>query len=100
MDDSRFDAWTRRTFGRAVGGAAATLLSLRVLDDAAAAPKERCRKLTKPCSNQDRCCGSLTCGRSAIRDGRFCCRKGEAPCRDSKDCCKPALCTDNLCQAV
>ncbi|CAA9547701.1 MAG: hypothetical protein AVDCRST_MAG59-1423 [uncultured Thermomicrobiales bacterium] len=102
MDDSKFDAWTRRGFGRAAGGAAASLLGLAGLDTAGtgvagAADRARCRKVTRSCSATKPCCGDLTCGRSVIREGKFCCRKGTARCQDSKDCCAPALCTDNRC---
>ena len=98
MDGSRFDAWTRRGFGRAAGGAAAVLIGLAGGSDAGAADRVRCRKVSRACSAQRPCCGDLTCGRSVIREGKFCCRKGTASCQDSKDCCAPALCTDNVCK--
>jgi hypothetical protein len=107
MDAEKFDAVARRLVSGLtrrealrglVAGAVAAAIGGTALEAAAAAKKDRCRKVTKTCSNQDRCCGKLTCGRSVLREGRFCCRKGEASCNDSKECCKPALCTDNLCQ--
>ena len=44
MDDSRFDAWTRRRFGLAAGGLSASLLGLVSLDDAAAKKKRKKKK--------------------------------------------------------
>lgn len=47
MDDSRFDAWTRRRFGLITGGALATLLGLLDLDEADASRKSRRRRKRK-----------------------------------------------------
>ena len=50
MDGSRFDAWTRRRFGLAAGGAIGSLLGLQIAgsDDAEAKKrKKRCRKLRR-----------------------------------------------------
>jgi len=47
MDDSRFDAWTRRRFGLATGGALATLFGLLDADDADASRKSRRRRKRK-----------------------------------------------------
>jgi len=82
MEGSRFDAWTRRQFGRAAAGGVATLLGVAALDDTAAKKgknnkKKGCKKkgqhcrqeFIENCSDQDvddtggctraikRCCG-------------------------------------------
>jgi N-acetylglucosamine-6-sulfatase len=44
MDGSRFDLWTRRFFGLAMGGALASLLGLLAADDADATDKQRRRR--------------------------------------------------------
>jgi hypothetical protein len=53
VDASRFDAWTRRRFGLAAGGATLSLLGLLVPGQDTAANK-RCKKLGKPCAKPRR----------------------------------------------
>lgn len=76
MDGSRFEAWTRRQFGLAVSGGAATLLGLRASEDAAAnkthnRKRGRCRKAGQSCRHKGNC--------------RNC------------TCCKGFICVDNRC---
>ena len=102
MESSRFDAWTRRRFGLAVGGGAAALLGLSQLDDAdAKKKKKRCKKIKQACKakgKKKRCCKKLTCGTSvAIPEGTHCCRKAPGTCTDATECCAPALCDDGAC---
>ena len=68
MDDDRFDAWTRRRFGRA---AAASLASLCIAATPHAADAARCRKLGSTCTrNGKRCCGSLKCDQTVVNGSR------------------------------
>jgi hypothetical protein len=87
MDDDRFDAWTRRRFGRA---AAASLASLFIAATPHAADAARCRKLSSTCTrNGKRCCGSLKCDQTVVNTvaGRFCCKRDGASCTSGQGCC-------------
>jgi Chaperone of endosialidase len=77
MDDTRFDAWTRRRVGVALGGA--SLLGLTQLRPAAAKkhkPKIRCRKELQTCDPTDKtqqCCSGLNCDVFGVQVGLHCC---------------------------
>jgi hypothetical protein len=94
MDGSRFDAWTRRRFGVAAGGAAATLFGLASLSDAAAKKKrkkrpKRCRKLWATCSPRGRrCCNRFKCRDVGDPDPEFrCCKLDGERCSGDDECC-------------
>lgn len=75
MDDSRFDAWTRRRFGLAAGGAAAALLGRALLLPSPAGARKKSRKklelnsfgcvdVGKPCRGRDvKCCSGICQGK-------------------------------------
>jgi hypothetical protein len=96
MDGLRFDAWTRRRFGLAAGGAAAFLAGLiRASDDVAAKKKrrKRCRKLSQVCTQggKKKCCGDRFCARPftfTVEDR--CCKGGGERCTGEED---PTCCT-------
>jgi hypothetical protein len=86
MNDTRFDAWTRRRVGVTAGGAAASLLGLTRLPSTA---KKRCKRLGKPCvPGGRRCCNGRTCG--GPPESRFCCKQGGEPCEKNRHCCNLA----------
>lgn len=92
MDADRFDAWTRRRFGLAVGSSATLLLVPATIDDAAAGRKrrrKRCRKLGRRCNpgGRRKCCGKLACGDVAELTGKHCCKRRFASCAEDSDCC-------------
>lgn len=100
MDGSRFDAWTRRAFGLAVGG----LFALPAIRgrDVAAKSKKRCKKLQqacKPSGKKKRCCKGqgLLCEIVVGLNGRFCCRGVGAQCTEKADCCGFLACVDGEC---
>jgi hypothetical protein len=95
MDGLEFDAWTRRRFGLAVGGAVAALAGL----DATTAKKKRkkrCKRLGEGCKpgGKRKCCGQLRCDRpgSDSVDRPLCCKTAGKSCSDSLDCCLGLLC--------
>ncbi len=94
MDGLRFDAWTRRRFGLAAGGAVATLLGLLGSGtDDAKAKKKRCRKLGKLCTQggKKKCCGNRFCARPfTFTAADRCCKGGGEPCTGDED---PTCCT-------
>ena len=99
MDGTRFDTWTRRRFGLATFGAAASLLGLGGHDGPAAAArrsKQRCRRLGQHCdatSKQQTCCHNRNCTVVlALGSGTFCCKGGAESCATSADCCHPFSC--------
>jgi hypothetical protein len=98
MDDARFDAWTRRRFGLAAGGLAATALGLAGMENAQTRKKrkKRCRKLGAGCTSggKRRCCGTLRCDRISFEDSprTRCCRAEDQPCADHHDCCENLCC--------
>jgi hypothetical protein len=97
MDASRFDAWTRRNFGLAAGGALAALLGLSAADAKKKGKKKRCRKLGATCNpgGKRKCCGKLRCDHHGINsvDQTFCCKTVGKSCKDGLDCCTPLECT-------
>ncbi|MGH2617060.1 MAG: hypothetical protein ACRDJC_17635 [Thermomicrobiales bacterium] len=105
MDSSRFDAWTRRRFGLATGGAVAVVLSLSTIDGAKAKKtkrKRRCKKLGGLCkpSGKRTCCGQLRCDKKIPTAPSFCCQKLGASCTDSLHCCGDTGCVDGECILV
>jgi hypothetical protein len=104
MDGSRFDAWTRRRFGLAAGGAIGSLLGLHDVepDDAEAKKrKRRCRKLGQSCTpgGRRKCCKKRGLSCQIFEEGsdaRRCCRKGNEVCTDDSDCCSQD-CVDGRC---
>jgi hypothetical protein len=104
MEDSRFDAWTRRGFGLALGGLAGRVASFPGAwpTDAEAKSKKRCRKLQQACKpngKKKRCCKGqgLLCEIVVGLNGRFCCRSVGAACTEKTDCCGFLECVDGAC---
>lgn len=127
MDDTQFDTWTRRRFGLAVGGAAATALGLLGAlglgeDETEARQKhnknknrrnnrrrrrnrnrDQCRKLGQSCDEtrrRQRCCNeNQLCAQVAdLGSGNFCCRQLTQSCSSNADCCGANRCRSNTCQ--
>lgn len=106
MDDIRFDAWTRRRFGIAAGGAVAALIALVSPDQGAARKKgkkkkKRCLDIGVSCTTGGRpCCGALRCD-SAGGGGpnTFCC-KTAGSCRFGFDCCFGWACEASQCVEI
>ena len=116
MDGSRFDAWTRRQFGVAAAGAAAT--GLLGLQDAAARHKNKhdgnknsnknnnkkqCRKTgqscdetrkKKKCCNKNELCAQVK-GQGA---GNRCCKQNGEGCKRDSDCCGNDRCDGRKCR--
>jgi hypothetical protein len=98
VDDHRFDAWTRRRFGLAAGGLAATVLGFAGIEDAQTRKKrkKRCKKLGASCKTggKRRCCGTLKCDQISFEPSTKtrCCRKKDQPCADNHDCCADLCC--------
>jgi hypothetical protein len=113
MDDARFAAWTRRRFGLATAGLAATRSGMVGLGAASAKHKHRHRHKKKKCTTQQTRCGKrcvtgdccpdqpcgesgldCTCGRTS--DGAtFCLAPIVAVCKQcesSDDCNEPFRC--------
>ncbi len=107
MDGSRFDAWTRRKFGLAAGGAVASLIGLAALPEAEAKKnknknKKQCRKLGQTCDinkKNQRCCKSgQDCAQVQGISGNVCCKQQNANCQHNTDCCGTRKCTNGTCQ--
>jgi hypothetical protein len=101
MNDSHFDAWTRRRFSLTAGGLGAALLGLIAPSDTAARHhhhKKRCIKLSHACTpgGKRKCCGKHICDEvDELGSGTFCCVEnniGRACTRD-QDCCTNGACT-------
>jgi hypothetical protein len=103
MDGSRFDAWTRRGIGLALGGGVISALGLSLRDDATAKKKKkkkRCKKLKQACQpgSKTKCCQDLACGESvALPLGTHCLRRAQGACADASECLAPSLCDDGHC---
>ena len=97
MDGSRFDVWTRRRFGAAAGGLAASLLGLAHLDAVQAKKhhKKRCVKLLKSCNPGGRkCCHGNRCESLDLgsEGSFFCCKPADKPCQTNSECCPEFAC--------
>jgi hypothetical protein len=106
MDGSRFDAWTRRHFGLAAGGLAASLMWLAAFADTDAKKKKKkkkkkCKKLGTGCTpgGKRKCCKkqNLICAPIPGLGGNRCCRDVGQTCTFSTDCCS-TFCLDDRCQ--
>jgi hypothetical protein len=74
MDDSQFDAWTRRRFGKAVSGGLASLVSLGAVTSAQA---ESCRNVKEQCDpdkKKQKCCRHLRCETNDDTGNARCCK--------------------------
>jgi hypothetical protein len=101
MDASTFDAWTRRRFGLAIGGASLLGVADRLGAEAKGKKKKkkvRCRKELQTCDPNDKdklCCGGLNCdvfGRGTGFD-LHCCLGLRQKCSASQShCCGDLLC--------
>jgi hypothetical protein len=67
MDDTRFDAWTRRRFGLTTGGLFASLAGVAAVEDDAAAKRDR-----KKCKNGEKRCGKKKCVKGDCCPGKPC----------------------------
>jgi hypothetical protein len=110
LDGTRFDAWTRRRFGLATGGAVASLLGLMNLDDAEAKKKnknknkkknrkkkKKCKKLGQGCditTKNKKCCSEnqLCAQVQHLGGGDFCCKPPGDSCSRDQDCCGSNIC--------
>jgi hypothetical protein len=110
MDGARFDAWTRRAFGLAAGGALAALFGRGGLMDVAVGKKRKnknkmkkkktsrrtCKPLRFSCQPGDntkqRCCPGLACDAVEGLSGPRCCQGYQTTCGDDSECCGSADC--------
>ncbi|MGH2615610.1 MAG: hypothetical protein ACRDJC_10255 [Thermomicrobiales bacterium] len=102
MDGSRFDAWTRRRFGMAAGGATFAFFAGTHADSVAKKKKKkkkRCKKLGQPCQpgGKRKCCRGNACQSDEGIPGTFsCCKPNGTPCSDVSECCVPP-CIEGIC---
>ena len=102
MDADRFDAWTRRRFGRTAAGVFAALLGASALKSGHARKRHRskrrrwpCEKLGTPCNptnDKQVCCGALFCQIVPERGGYRCCKTLHLACSGDADCCGNLVC--------
>ena len=102
MDGPEFDAWTRRRFGLATGGALAALAGFGETGAASKKSKKRkkkrCRKHLQTCKpgGKRKCCGKLRCdfhsGNSLEQE--VCCKRSGQSCEEFVDCCFPLGCDE------
>jgi hypothetical protein len=117
MDGSRFDAWTRRRVGLALGGGIASVLGLAQLDLVSAKNKKKkrrrrrrrrqeqqCKALRSLCAPEEHpsCCEGLECGvpydLSENPTQTYCCYPLDGhPCATDRDCCYPSFCVQETC---
>jgi len=107
VDGSRFDAWTRRQFGLAAGGMAASLLGLASLAETDAKKKKnknkkKCRNLGQTCDinkkNQQCCKNNQDCAQvQGLGSSNFCCKPQNSSCSVNTDCCGNRKCNGGTC---
>jgi hypothetical protein len=110
VDGSRFDAWTRRKFGLAASGMAASLLGLASIAEIDAKKKnkkknkkkKKCRKLGQTCDinnkNQKCCNANQDCAQvQGMGSSNFCCKSHNAGCSVNTDCCGNRKCNGGTC---
>lgn len=112
MDDARFDAWTRRRFGLAMGGGVAALIGLSIPNDIEARKKKRCKTLKQGCqpgNKKKKCCTKqgLSCAKKFGLGAPYCCKQIQATCTDISECCSDLDCApvtglagDRCCKSV
>lgn len=118
VDGTRFDGWTRRRFGIAAGGMAATLpgvAGIAGIPDAEATRKgknkqhkRRCRKASHACTpgGKHTCCGDLHCREVPVKmldeTEFFCCKSAGKSCSGQLEfeCCPGLGCTEGSCQPL
>ncbi len=101
MDAVRFDAWTRRRFGIAVGGMATALFGAASRDAAAGRKKKRrrrCKRRGDGCTpgGKRKCCNVLECKSASPNENgpTVCCLPEGARCEREEDCCWPGFCSE------
>lgn len=103
MEESRFDAWTRRRFGLATASTVAAVLQLSVRDDAAAKRHrrdkvQRCRKVKQTCKRRGKfaCCDRvrrLECDKVGFSQSSRCCYDYQTLCSGAGgECCRDLSC--------
>jgi hypothetical protein len=100
MDDSQFDAWTRRRFGRAMGGGLASLVGLSALNPATSHAQittqaERCRGVKEQCNpdkKKQKCCRHLRCETNEDTGNARCCKPLRTSCHHATECCGNLQC--------
>jgi hypothetical protein len=108
VEQTRFDSWTRRRFGVAVGGLSGALLAMTG-GTATKAKKKKCKKTTcciavrGSCSTTsgDQCCSPATCGqRTGIEGITVCCIPQGQACTNipgsQLECCGSLECNAQL----
>jgi hypothetical protein len=94
MDDSQFDAWTRRRFGRVLRGGFASLVGLGTLG-AATTQAERCRNVKEQCNpdkKKQKCCRHLRCETNEDTGNARCCKPLRTSCHHATECCGALQC--------
>jgi hypothetical protein len=108
MDGPGFDQWTRRRFGQAAGGVAASAFATFGLVETEAKKKrnrrrKRCKRHLEPCQQggKRKCCGDLLCDfpGGVMGTQTICCKTRGKPCAESTDCCI-GLCCGGLAEQV
>jgi hypothetical protein len=102
MDETRFDAWTRRRLGLAAGGLASFALRPETRHAVMAKKKHkhriRCQKVLAPCDPNDkkrRCCSGLNCDVFDLQVGLRCCLGLRSLCEaGNNQCCGELLCSE------
>jgi hypothetical protein len=101
MDGPGFDRWTRRRFGRAATGFAASTLAVLGLAETEASKKrkrrkKRCKRHLQPCQKggKRKCCGDLRCGLPSgeMAAQTVCCKTLGKPCAERSECCADLCC--------
>lgn len=105
MNKSRFDSWTRRRFGLAVGPAAGALVSMAGIGADAKKKKKTCKTcctaVRGSCSSSSECCeGSICAQRQGIENIAVCCIPEGSPCSNipgsQLECCGTLECSPSL----
>jgi hypothetical protein len=107
VEQTRFDSWTRRRFGVAVGGLSGALLAMTGGAATEAKKKKKCKKTTcctavrGSCSTSDECCSPATCGqRTGIEGITVCCIPAGQPCTNipgsQLECCGSLECNSSF----
>ncbi len=99
MEETHFDAWTRRRFGLMAGGALVALAGWQGTD--AKKKKKRCKKLGDTCKpgGKRRCCGRLRCDVPGGKGNQheICCKTAGKPCNPDNPDADSECCGDLFC---
>ena len=105
MDESRFDAWTRRRIGLAAALLGVVHTGSTWATKNRKKKRKRCKRFGEGCNpgGKRKCCGALRCDLPNGSSSFSCCKELGALCSEHEDCCQignDVFCSEGICQII